>query len=207
MLHVVLAQLAWTTGAIPEAIEHYEAGAEASTSAGDPWSVAIADTLRSMAAGLRGELPEAEAAVTASVDRLRQVGDVANLLTALALLAAFQEQRGDLDGALGTLREATAVSEQHRLRGPLATTSIRLGAIAARRQHFDEAVDHYRAAADLSRTIAVPRLTAIALAGLAGALRAMGRLGDAERCDRDRADLVGRHGPAIDQPLAPFAPG
>jgi predicted ATPase/DNA-binding SARP family transcriptional activator len=207
MLHVVLAQLAWTTGAIPEAIEHYEAGAEASTSAGDPWSVAIADTLRSMAAGLRGELPEAEAAVTASVDRLRQVGDVANLLTALALLAAFQEQRGDLDGALGTLREATAVSEQHRLRGPLATTSIRLGAIAARRQHFDEAVDHYRAAADLSRTIAVPRLTAIALAGLAGALRAMGRLGDAERCDRDRVDLVGRHGPAIDQPLAPFAPG
>ncbi len=206
MVHVTMAQLAFTAGDIDTAIDHYETSARVSTSAGDPWSVGVGATVQAMAAGLRGDLAGAEAAVREGVERLGDVGDDATLVISLALLGALLEQRDELAEAQATLEEAHELTERNGLRGAQATMLIRLGAVAALRALPDEAAAHYGSALLLAQALAVPRLAAIALDGRAEAHRALGDDDATSADEAELADLVRRHGPTISQPLAPFAP-
>lgn len=101
-----------------------------------------------MAAFRKGEMPEAEEALTAAL-RLRQeeAPDSLPLTESLISVARCDRNRGDFDDAEAKLESARAIADVHEAGGRIAAVAhTELGIVAARRGGLPQAVAHYEEA-------------------------------------------------------------
>jgi predicted ATPase/DNA-binding SARP family transcriptional activator len=190
----VAAQLDLLEGRTDQALVHLDAAEQATAMNDDPWSRGIAALVRSQSASMRSDHEEAHQQAIVAIETFRLLGDVSTLVAVLdqysrMLVAADREEE-----ARAALSEARDLSEEHGLRGWLATTSTRLGVLVRTTGDLARAAALHRAAIDLARELALPTVEIDGLDGLGVVQRRRGDFEDARHCHtaaRALADRVG----------------
>ena len=180
--HAVAAQVALTEGRVDDAIAHLDHGQRAQEAVGKPWYRGVAAGLRSRAAWLRGDRESARREIMDSIDRLRDAGDVGNLVLALDHLCVMLLADGNLDAAENAAAEARDVSVRFDLQGWRATMCTRLGALSSMRGDDERASSLFTEAAEIAHELALPVPEVAALDGLGTVHRRRGEFDAARRC-------------------------
>jgi predicted ATPase len=150
---------------------------------GDEWGLAICDSLTARNHSLAGRLDESVEFATASIDRLKAIGEESLIFEGLGQLAILLEVRGDLDAAAAAYADLKAESHTRGLPLYEIQWTVRLAALRSRQG------DDAGAEALFTEFLAIdsiPAGKAWALMGRGGAVRRQGDLARARR-DLDEA--------------------
>lgn len=164
-----------------EARQHCEAALAAFEAAGD--AEGLADALSQLGTILQylGEFEEAEARVTAAVDKLRELGSRGRLSFSLVVLGALKQRREQLDEALAHYQEGLALGRELADANYIATGLVNVGEVQAIQGNLDEAAVNVRESLKLFNALGVRNAIAYCLEMLADIDLERERFGEAAR--------------------------
>jgi eukaryotic-like serine/threonine-protein kinase len=147
----------------------------------DPAAAGWLDQARSWLTFFQGDMAESYRYDALSAESFKAAGDARNACRQLGNAGFYKMMIGAFDEADALLAEAQADAERFGLARVLSMTLQNLGLIHFMRGNHAEAIAIIERAVEIARAQAASRMEGIARVYLARALRAAGRLADAER--------------------------